>query len=603
MKTTTASFVWSVAAVLLFVIGACNAANISVTWSAPWSKLAMEISATCGDNLVFNAKGKVDVIQLKIPKCYAKKLATYPGRQGPIVIPVMDAGTTFFTSGKKRCGKGALLTVTTICNDFEYPSLLPPPAQMWVEGFASRLHAQDIQKYETPIQVLQTWRLDQAYWNCIARYHPTALDAISKEAPVRAPAEHHNSEARALCALFAVNKLIPHLVPSAAKLISSWVESVGLKANIMADDDAYKALDANNFSPRVVGSVVAAEMIRDMQNDGWNYNGALGRDGKSCTVNCQPFTDTTGFVPTNSPWDQLADDKAWQPLLESDGRGFNYAQEHVTAHIGFKVKPVTITQHEYNSSQRSLADPNHNYADEVQKVLHRVANLTERQKVAIDFFDNKINVAGGMIMRLRQKYSLSFEAQVLYHYAYTSAEHDAVLLAWKEKINHNLIRPTSRIQALNDTVYSWSAPGGHQAKDWVSYIRVMPHAEYPSGSGCICTVVMEVVDSFLNDLYGDTSISTMWEFPAGSSRIEPGIVPGMDVTLSFKTMTELRNMCGQSRLDGGMHFTKSVSDSYTLCAGVGDAAWILSKTLLGGVSIDDVKNFVENVGTPFTATP
>jgi hypothetical protein len=51
-----------------FYAGACNAANISVTWSAPWSKLAMEISATCGDNLVFNAKGKVDVIQLKIRK-------------------------------------------------------------------------------------------------------------------------------------------------------------------------------------------------------------------------------------------------------------------------------------------------------------------------------------------------------------------------------------------------------------------------------------------------------------------------------------------------------------------------------------------------------
>jgi hypothetical protein len=32
-------------------------------------------------------------------KCYAKKLAMYPGGQGPIVIPVMEAGMTFFTSG------------------------------------------------------------------------------------------------------------------------------------------------------------------------------------------------------------------------------------------------------------------------------------------------------------------------------------------------------------------------------------------------------------------------------------------------------------------------------------------------------------------------
>ena len=34
------------------------------------------------------------------------------------------------------------------------------------------------------------------------------------------------------------------------------------------------------------------------------------------------------------------------------------------------------------------------------------------------FMDNKINIAGGMIMRLRGKYKLSLEAQVFYHYGY-----------------------------------------------------------------------------------------------------------------------------------------------------------------------------------------
>jgi hypothetical protein len=87
----------------------------------------------CGDNIVFNAKGKVNVIQLLkrkygplcsfflfryafaslcysypiltppknylTAKCGSKKLATYRGGQGPIVIPVKEAGMTFFTSG------------------------------------------------------------------------------------------------------------------------------------------------------------------------------------------------------------------------------------------------------------------------------------------------------------------------------------------------------------------------------------------------------------------------------------------------------------------------------------------------------------------------
>lgn len=57
-------------------------------------------------------------------------------------------------------------------SDFAYPDNMPRPPMMWIEGFASRLHAGPIQRYETPIQVWQTWRLDQV---CCAtagtRYH------------------------------------------------------------------------------------------------------------------------------------------------------------------------------------------------------------------------------------------------------------------------------------------------------------------------------------------------------------------------------------------------------------------------------------------------
>jgi len=61
------------------------------------------------------------------------------------------------------------------------------------------------------------------------------------------------------------------------------------------------------------------------------------------------------------------------------------------------------------------------------------------------FMDNKINIAGGMIMHLRGKHKLSLEAQVFYHYGYTSSEHGAVLLASKEKVRHDRIRPTSLV--------------------------------------------------------------------------------------------------------------------------------------------------------------
>jgi len=125
-------------------------------------------------------------------------------------VPVVDAaGGSRLTRNTKSAKSNKKYK-----DDFKYPKDMPPPPEMWVEGFASRLHAQNIQKYETPIQVWQTWRLDQMMWNCVAHYHPTALHAITKSAPVpRVPEEYHTSEARALCMIHAVNKLVPELIP------------------------------------------------------------------------------------------------------------------------------------------------------------------------------------------------------------------------------------------------------------------------------------------------------------------------------------------------------------------------------------------------------
>lgn len=108
----------------------------------------------------------------------------------------------------------------------------------------------------------------------------------------------------------------------------------------------------------------------------------------------------------------------------------------------------------------------------------------------------------------------------------------------------------------------------------------MPHAEYPSGSGCICIAVAQFIDEFLSDQYGDASIETTWDFDIGP--------------ITFDNMMELANICGESRLWGGMHFTASVPDSYELCDGVGTKGYTdLMKPLLGSGSyaelMDDTK--------------
>lgn len=132
--------------------------------------------------------------------------------------------------------------------------------------------------------------------------------------------------------------------------------------------------------------------------------------------------------------------------------------------------------------------------------------------------------------------------------------------------------------------------GTHQAKDWVPYIRVMPHAEYPSGSGCICLAVAQFIDAFLSDQYGDESTETTWSFG--------DVIP----PVTFSKMMDLVDVCGESRLWGGMHFTASVADSFTLCDGVGTMGYTdLMKPLLGTGTyaelIDDSKT--KYAGTVF----
>ena len=101
----------------------------------------------------------------------------------------------------------------------------------------------------------------------------------------------------------------------------------------------------------------------------------------------------------------------------------------------------------------------------------------------------------------------------------------------------------------------------------------MPHAEHVSGSGCIFQALYEYMDDWLaNNLNITDSMPVTLNFPAGSSKTEPGMTPVNDLTITVPFMLELRNRGSQSRLDGGMHFTLAIEAAHELCKGVGHAA-------------------------------
>ena len=64
-------------------------------------------------------------------------------------------------------------------------------------------------------------------------------------------------------------------------------------------------------------------------------------------------------------------------------------------------------------------------------------------------------------------------------------------------------------------------------------------------------------------------------YPAGTSRIEPGVTPAQDMTLTFARPGRISlETCGQSRLWGGVHFPASaVEASAAYCSVFGDMAY------------------------------
>ena len=72
---------------------------------------------------------------------------------------------------------------------------------------------------------------------------------------------------------------------------------------------------------------------------------------------------------------------------------------------------------------------------------------------------------------------------------------------------------------------------------------------------------------------------------AGSSTIEPKLVPAADTTLSFKSFTDAADQAGLSRRYGGIHFQQGDLNGRTLGQQVGDAAWAKALTYVNGTAV------------------
>jgi hypothetical protein len=384
------------------------------------------------------------------------------------------------------------------------------------------------------------------------------------------------------------------------------------------------AAAAGSYNPILMGQIVAFQAYLLSLEDGWNQLGTAKPNGLTCTYQCRNYTDPTGYAPINSPYDKSsfigASSDRWQPLLgrfrdvaldpqliysclfsnscfvafaEDNDKGFFYYQEHVTPHIGataaFRYVP------ESDRASRTAPPPKYtpSRVKEMRSLLLRMAALDDVKKMQVEAFDNKVLIAnavfGAFVGKVltdgyqdsvlgKEGLTLSYERLVHFVAGYIAAEYDSVIIAWKEKVAYDLIRPTSTIKRWKGgtkDITTWAQFNGVQSfksTDFEAYKRVMPHSEYVSGTSCLFESVKEYVEGYLATINLDPTNFpvTIGPYAPGSSNVEPGLTPAAELTLTYSTIAAMADEGSESRLDGGMHFGAAVPGGKVLCSGIAD---------------------------------
>merc|ERR1711935_20555 len=338
-----------------------------------------------------------------------------------------------------------------------------------------------------------------------------------------------------------------------------------------------------DYDPYVIGHIIGNQVLSFFEDDGWNADGKLQYDREtdsvvSCTGSCRPYQDTTGYKPVPDPrfYDAISTDddkhnctglcRRWQPLQEGDTVGSLVQQEFVVPHIGKRAKTYLRTP------TLTLSDPGYDlYGDSLQVIEEvKITSGDQTRKSAVKIFDNKQGVRAMIQTTVEKQHiksrDMSFQEYLLYLIGISTAEYDGLVQAWHEKVEHDIVRPTTVIKHWDDDILntyggdpSTEGPVDIYARDFEAFIRVMPHGEFPSGSSCLCSIYAEFTDLYLVAKYNRTITDIK----------------------QYADMTELSDVCGVSRVWGGLHYPPSIGAGVEVCSGLGTLASIWTLDLEG----------------------
>jgi hypothetical protein len=378
-----------------------------------------------------------------------------------------------------------------------------------------------------------------------AVYDPIAVGVHYHEKDLTAPTD----ETRERAISYAAYRALLDLFPAQRTLFDALMAELGYAPEDLAHPDATRGAEAAQ-----AGLDVRAE-------DGANQ--AAG------------YADDTGYAPANTA-DDLIDPNRWQPLRLPTGA----VQTYLLPHWG-QVRPFALTSPDQVRPKPPALYPHGLYRKQALEILHLSARLTDRQKMIAEYWEDgpRTETPPGHWCLLAQVISRrdghTLDQDVKLFFALSNALMDASIAVWEAKRFYDSVRPVTAIRFLfaGQPVRAWGGPfQGTRlipGDTWRAYITTPPFAEYVSGHSTFSAASAEILRSFT----GSDDFGAQVTFPAGSSRIEPGLVPRAPVTLAWRTFSEAADEAGMSRRYGGIHFEDGDLEGQTMGRRIGALVW------------------------------
>jgi hypothetical protein len=363
-------------------------------------------------------------------------------------------------------------------------------------------------------------------------------------------------------------------------------------------------------SPAGIGNLAAEALLAFRHRDGANQLGDEpgGRPGI-------PYSDYTGYAPENAPMDTRApldlsavhDVNRWQPLTYVDGSGALVTPSFVGAHWQ-RVRPFAMAS---SDELRSPLGParvgSPEFLAQAQALIDVSAALTDEEKLTAEYWADgpRSELPPGHWNLFAQQVSHrdrtgesehDLDQEVKLFFALTNAIFDAGCCAWDNKRAYDSVRPITAIRYLfaGKKIRAWGGPGrGTQTiagEGWFPYqptsFPTPPFAEYSSGHSNFSAAGAEILKLFTGSDRFDGSVT----FPVGSSRIEPGLVPSSELTLTWATFSAAAAQAGISRRYGGIHFEQGDLDARAIGGVAARHCWASALTYFDGTAPSSVQS-------------